>query len=341
MKILAIETSCDDTSLAVFEDDKLIAMETKSQLKVHEVTHWIVPEVAAREHANNIFTVLDWVLEKAKITPKDIDYIWVTTHPGLISSLLTGTSLASTLSAFLKIPIIPINHIKAHIFSNFLEREESEIMYPLVCLTVSWGHNEMYYLKDMWSFEKIWESWDDAAWEAFDKVATMLWLPYIWWPHIAKLADEYESKQNKKSDPIFPRVLLDRKKFDFSFSWLKSAVKREVDNRKSRSKNWELTQSDKEEIAYEFQNSVVEVLVFKLTHATEKYNVKTMMISWWVSANDKLRNLLTSYAKENNLNFIFPKKKVYSMDNAAMVWMYTYYKIKYGKFEKKIGVVAP
>ena len=137
MKILAFETSCDDTSIALFEYNRLVSMSTKSQIKIHNQTGGVVPEVASREHANAIFDVLDEVLKDGNTELSQIDYIGVTTHPGLIPSLLTGITVASTLSETLQIPIIPINHIEAHIFSNFLEREESEIIFPLVCLTVS------------------------------------------------------------------------------------------------------------------------------------------------------------------------------------------------------------
>lgn len=162
MKILAFETSCDDTSIALFENDKLIAMDTKSQIKIHLETGGVVPEVAAREHANSIFDVLTKVLKGGNIELEDIDYIACTTHPGLLPSLLTGTTVAGTISTVLKIPIIPINHIQAHIFSNFLERKESDIQFPLACLTVSGGHNEIYKMDSMWEMEKLGATGDDA-----------------------------------------------------------------------------------------------------------------------------------------------------------------------------------
>ncbi len=155
MKILAFETSCDDTSIALFENDTLISMHTQSQIEIHNKTGGVVPEVASREHANVIFAVLDEVLDTAEMSLQDIDYIAVTTHPGLVPSLLTGITVASTLSQTLEIPIIPIDHIEAHIFSNFLERDESEIAFPAVCLTVSGGHNEIWYLKNMWEKQKL------------------------------------------------------------------------------------------------------------------------------------------------------------------------------------------
>ena len=378
MKILAFETSCDDTSIAIFEDDKLIAMDTDSQICIHNVTWWVVPEVAAREHANNIFKVLTNVLNQAKITLQDIDFIWVTTHPGLLPSLLTGTTVASTISTVLNKKIIPINHIEAHIFSNFLDREESQIQFPLVCLTVSWWHNDMYHMKSMWDIEKIGSSWDDAWGEAFDKTAKMMWLEYPGGPIISKLAGEYipppnplPSKEGGKDHNVayfpakagrdiqewglFPRVWLVKREFNFSFSWLKSSVKREVDKRIMNNEKWIinndelkqlkennqilLTMQDKREISYEFENAVTEVLAWKLIEAAKQKWVKTVMLAWWVSANTKLKNTIEKMSSKENLRFIYPTKNLYCMDNAAMVGINTYYKVKYNKYEEKVWVV--
>ena len=324
MKILAFETSCDDTSIAVFEDNKLLFMDTMSQIRIHLETGWVVPEVAAREHANNIFRVLDKVLSWTWVELKDIDYIAVTMTPWLIPSLLTWITVARTLSNILKVPLVEINHIEAHVFANYLERNREDIKYPLVCLTVSGGHNEIYYMKDMFSFLKLWATTDDAAGEAFDKVAKMMWLGYPGWPIISKLALEYKQK------PSFslPRVFLDKDAFDFSFSGLKSAVKREVDNRGKAT--WDLSLDDKREISFEFQNAVIEVLAYKLINAWKKKEVKTVMLAWWVSANDSLNELINDLSKKEGLNFLSPVKKVYSMDNAAMVGINAYYKIKNG-----------
>lgn len=330
MKILAFETSCDDTSIALFENDKLISMHTKSQIKIHNETGWVVPEVASREHANAIFDVLDVVLREGNTKIENIDYIAVTTHPGLIPSLLTGITVASTLSQTLKIPIIPIDHIEAHIFSNWLEREELEIEFPLVCLTVSGGHNEIYYMSDMWTREKLWQTQDDAAGEAFDKVAKMMWLGYPGWPIISKLADEYLWKWTQ----LFPRVFLEKSEFGFSFSGLKSAVKREVDKR------WELTDEDKKEISYEFQAAVNEVLSYKLMYAAEEKQVKTVLLAGGVSANDNLNEKISNEAIKHWINFFAPKKKLYCMDNAAMIGILAYFRIKSWNFEEKIWTVG-
>ena len=336
MYILAFETSCDDTSIAIFEDDKLIAMDTDSQISIHNKTGWVVPEVAAREHANNIFRVLTNVLKHANLTLDKIDYIWVTINPGLLPSLLTGTTVAWTISTVLNKKIIPINHIEAHIFSNFLEREEKEIEFPLVCLTVSWGHNDIYHMKSMFDIEKLWASLDDAGWEAFDKAAKMMWLEYPGWPVISRLSEEYE-KEWWKSTGLFPRVWLVKREMNFSFSGLKSSVKREVDKRKEE--NWKITLDDQKEISFEFENAVTEVMAWKIIEAAKQKWVKTVMLAGWVSANNKLKEVISKLAKKERLNFIFPTKNVYCMDNAAMVGINTYYKIKYGEFEEKIWIV--
>lgn len=330
MKILAFETSCDDTSIALFHDANLVAMETKSQIKIHNETGWVVPEVASREHANVIFDVLENVLEQSNTQLTEIDYIAVTTHPGLIPSLLTGITVASTLSKTLNIPIIPIDHIEAHIFSNWIERNESEIVFPLVCLTVSWWHNEIWFMEDMWTRSKLGQTQDDAAGEAYDKVAKMMWLWYPWWPIISLLAEKYKNK----STSLFPRVFLEKSEFGFSFSWLKSAVKRVIDQR------WDLSEDDKIEISYEFQAAVNEVLSYKLLNAAQEKNVSTVLLAGWVSANDNLNTLIAWECKNKDYNFFAPKKKLYCMDNAAMIWMLAYYRIIYNKFEEKIWTVA-
>lgn len=339
MILLAFETSCDDTSIAIFENDRLLCMETVSQISIHNETWGVVPEVAAREHANAIFLVLEKVLNLASIKLSEINYICVTTTPWLLPSLLTGTTVASTISTVLNIPIIPINHIEAHIFANFLDRKEEEIKFPLVCLTVSWGHNDIYLMKDMWNIEKLWSSTDDAAWEAFDKSAKMMWLWYPWWPIISKLAEEYEKKSEntKYWEWLFPRVWLKKREFNFSFSGLKTSIKNEIDKRIKE--KWKLTLEDKQELSFEIENAIVEVLAWKLVNATKTNGFKTIMLAWWVSANNKLKLEIQKLANKEWSEFIYPKKIIYSMDNAAMVGINAYYKIKYWIFDDMIGVV--
>lgn len=228
MLLLAFETSCDDTSVALFEDTKLLSMNTKSQIREHQATVGVVPEVAARLHANNIFGVLEKTLADAGKTYQDIEYIACTVEPGLLPSLIVGMTVAKTLSHSLNIPLIPINHIQAHIFANLLERDIEQIKFPVMCLTISGGHNELYYWKSLFDLEKIAETRDDASGEAFDKVAKMMGLGYPGGPIISK----YSAEHTGEFKGIFPIVMLERDSLDFSFSGLKSAVKREVDKRK-------------------------------------------------------------------------------------------------------------
>ena len=325
MIILAFETSCDDTSIALFRDTELVCMETESQIKIHNKTWGVVPEIAAREHANSIFTVLEAVLSKADVELPDIDYIAVTVTPGLIPSLLTGITVAKTVWNIYNKKVLEINHIEAHIFANYLERSEDDIKYPLVCLTVSGGHNEIYYKKSMFHSEKLWATTDDSAGEAFDKVAKMMGLEYPGWPIISELATQYTGEVSSRNKPMFPRVWLEKSGADFSFSGLKSAVKREVDKR------WELTDNDRKQIAYEFQNAVIEVLTYKLVNLWLQKWVSQLLLAWWVGANTLLRDEITKLAEEKKLNFLYPTKITYCMDNAAMIWILAYYKIKSGR----------
>lgn len=340
MYILAFETSCDDTSIAIFDNSKLIAMDTKSQIKEHEDTCWVVPEVAARLHSNNIFLVLEKVLQNAGIPLSKIDYIACTQNPWLLPSLYVGLTVAKTMSQILNIPFIPIDHIEAHIFANLLERDLEELEFPSVCLTVSGWHNEIYLWKNLFERELLGQTMDDSAWEAFDKVAKMLGLGFPWWPMIWKLSSEY----NKEFRSIFPKVLLDKESLDFSFSWLKSAVKREIDKRileadvaieksnkvsatRENAKNI-LNKEDIIEIAFEFETTVIDILVTKLFLAATKTWVKSIVLAWWVSANENLKKRITTEANIKWFNFNYPKKIIYSQDNAAMVWILAYYKIK-------------
>lgn len=324
MKILAIETSCDDTSLAIFENDTLLALDTKSQIKIHAPTGGVVPEVAAREHANAIFEVCENVLNQSKLHIEDIDYIAVTWYPWLIPSLLTGITFARTLSKILQKPLLELNHIQWHIFSNFLERKKEDITFPLVCLTVSWWHNDIYYMSSLWEMEKMGSSQDDAAWESYDKVAKMMGLGYPGGPIISQLSSEYSQHKNTQ---LFPRVWLKKEEFNFSFSGLKSAVKREIDNRIGQ--KWHLNDEDKKEISYEFQNAVNEVLAYKLIQGALEKGVSTVMLAGWVSANSDLREKIREKAWENHLHFLYPVKNLYCMDNAAMIGILAYYKIKH------------
>jgi len=207
-------------------------------------------------------------------------------------------------------------------------------------------------MNSMWELEKLWSSWDDAWWEAFDKVAKMMGLWYPGGPIVSQLSAEYELELKVKWLPLhseksaaekhaektlFPRVWLVKKEHNFSFSGLKSSVKREVDKRIKE--NWEITLADQRELSYEFESAITEVLAYKLVQAAKEKRVKTVMLAWGVSANNRLKDEIDKLCKKENLEFIFPSKLVYCMDNAAMVWILTYYRVKHNEFENHIWVV--
>ena len=327
MYILAFETSCDDTSVALIENDKLIHMSTRTQLE-HSATGWVVPEVAARSHANAIFPCIEDVLRESWIKITDIDYIACTDKPWLLPSLLTGMTVAKTLAISITKPIIWIDHIEAHIFANFLGREANDIVFPCVVLTVSWWHTEIYLWKSFDELQIIWQTRDDAAWEAFDKVSKMMWLWFPGWAIVSNLASLYSWTKSHKR--LFPEVLLDAQSLDFSFSGIKTAVKREIDA--EISKNWTLSDEFKQYIAYEFEEIVTDILSKKLLRALDATWASMMILAWWVSANSRLKQKIQNIADKKQKKFIYPIKNIFSMDNAAMIGIRAYYKLKNSHF---------
>ncbi len=337
MHILSFETSCDDTSVALMKDGVLISMSTRTQLE-HDVTWWVVPEVAARSHANAIFPCIEDVLSEAQIDLQDIDYFACTEKPWLLPSLLTGLTVAKTFSLTLWKPLILVDHIESHIFANLLERDLAQIHFPTVVLTVSGWHTEIYHWKSLFELDLLWQTRDDAAWECFDKVAKMMWLWFPGGAKIAKLASEYRiahlSKLNPKSN-LFPRVMLEKDSLDFSFSGLKTAVKREIDKRIEWNEIlWEasitwnpLPIDDMREIAFELESAIGEILAMKLILAHKQTGSKMMCLAGWVSANSHLKSILSQYSTLHDVPFLAPVKNLYSMDNAAMVGIRAYYEI--------------
>jgi N6-L-threonylcarbamoyladenine synthase len=318
MYILAFETSCDDTSVAVMRDDVCISLSTRTQLE-HDVTGGVVPEVAARSHANAIFPCIDDALLDAGIYLSDIDLIACTDRPGLAPSLLTGLVVAETLALSMNKPILRIDHIESHIFANLLERREWDIIFPAVVLTVSGWHTELYAWNALFDLEMIWQTHDDAAGECFDKVSKMLGMGFPGGKKIADLAEKYSGTY----EGIFPLVLLDRDSLDFSFSGLKSAVKRYIDIQIA-TPEW-LTDAKKIQIAYEFEEVVTDILSKKLLRAAEQKNTKMILLAGGVSANTKLKNKIQTLADTAYIPFLAPTRTIYSMDNAAMVGIRAYY----------------
>ena len=431
---LAIETSCDDTSIWIINFDwntftvkKLLAY---SQVQEHNEFGWVVPEIASRLHSEKIIAVLSEIgLDKIK----NVDSISVTTHPGLPWSLVVWKTVASLLWEYFNKPIIPVNHIVWHVFALFLERNIHEIKFPMILLTASWWHNNIYHVtKDtkfqrpqsckgskgykvtklqrsqrlqgpcslkpietycnllqpvetletycsplkpfvtLWNLFKhwiynitqIWQTLDDAAWECFDKVSRMLWWPYPWWVRISEQAKL--GKPNKKFE--LNRVRLSHEEFNFSFSGVKSQINKIItDLNETNCNNWNTSPTGRgtacggggnfletfetcsnlwnpwyiQDIAYEFQESVVEVLAKKLVRAALKYWAKTIWLSGWVSANDRLQEYILELLQNKqrlknqsnvplmkgeeggsdfNPQLLTPTQKIYCTDNAAMIF---------------------
>lgn len=312
MLILGIETSCDETAAAIVENgNKVLSNVIASSANLHSQTGGVVPEVAAREHSRVMPPVVHETLAQAKLNWNDIDAIAVTAQPGLIASLLVGVNTAQTLAYIHQKPLLPVHHIAGHIYGNFLERNVEEFEFPILVMTISGGHNELILMKNHHEFEVIGETLDDAAGEAFDKVARLLDLGFPGGPIISKRAEEGDSTAFD-----FPRVMLNKEnRFNFSFSGLKSAVRREVDKLGGTAK---LSEKQINDLAASFQLSVVEVLVAKLADAAEQYNVKAIHLAGGVSANRLLRKLAREKLPDD-LTLLWPKQMVFCTDNAAMI----------------------
>lgn len=313
MKILAIETSCDETAAAVLVGSlskkpkfTIKSSVVKSQIALHKKTGGVVPEVAARAHIQNILPVTEKALRDAKLKLEQIDYLAVTSGPGLVVSLIVGTEFAKGLALATGLPLLPINHMSGHLYSAFAERPE-KIKFPLLAIIVSGGHTMLVLMKDYKSYQVIGSTVDDAAGEAFDKVARLLKLPYPGGPEISKLA------QLGKTDINFPRPMIKDPNFDFSFSGLKTAVLYYIDKLRSP-----LTKQQKADIAMSFENAVVDVLITKAWRACQKYKVKTITLSGGVAANRPLRQALAKLAKNNGLDFKVPDFELCT-DNAQMI----------------------
>lgn len=309
MKILGIETSCDETACAIVENgQKVLANAIASQIDLHQKTGGVVPEIAAREHVLKMVPVIEEALAEAKIEWPEIDAIAVTRGPGLVSSLIIGTETASAISYAKEKILIPVQHIVGHIYSNWLGVEE-EIKFPVLILTVSGGHNELILMKAHGEFEVLGETRDDAAGEAFDKVARILGLGYPGGPAISQLAENGDPKRFK-----FPRAFLEKGSFDFSFSGLKTAVLQEV------RKNERLSMQEKADLAASFQEAVVEVLAAKLFAAYRHFHgIVEIHLAGGVSANQRLRAVVSEKFSKEKIKLRHPLSLKYCTDNAAMI----------------------
>ncbi len=282
--------------------------------------------MAAREHAKNIVPVLEAAWNEAKLTPKDIDAIAVTAGPGLIPALLIGNTAAKTLSYLWKKPLLGIHHIEGHIYANFIQKEgaeKQEPAFPLLALVVSGGHTQLVLMRDHFQYEILGETQDDAAGEAFDKVAKMLGLPYPGGPVVAKRAAQHAAqitngKLNLQSASFssFPRPMIHSNDFNFSFSGLKTAVLYTLKKHQNHIHEEEFM----DEVCYQFQEAVVDVLVAKTQKAIEQFQPQTFVIAGGVSANTELRTRLSAMVGAHFPNTVFLTPEfTYSLDNAAMI----------------------
>lgn len=316
--ILGIETSCDETSVAVIRDGKeILSNVISSQIDIHKRFGGVVPEVASRRHVEGMTLILQEGLEKAELSLEDISAIAVTYGPGLVGALLVGVSAAKS-AAFAKgIPLIGVHHIAGHIYANRLVKE---MKFPLLSLVVSGGHTELVYMKEHGSYEILGQTRDDAAGEAYDKVARSLHLPYPGGPHIDRLAHEGQA-----NIPL-PRAWLEPGSYDFSFSGLKSAVLNTLHNANQRGE-----EVKPEDLAASFQASVIEVLVEKTFRAVKEYQVEQLLLAGGVAANKGLREELTRRSQQEGIDLVIPPLSLCT-DNAAMIAAAGYIKYQKGEF---------
>lgn len=304
--ILGIETSCDETAASIVKNGKeIVANVVASQIESHKRFGGVVPEIASRHHVEQVTIVLEEVMAQANMNFKDLDAIAVTEGPGLVGALLIGVNAAKALSFAHQIPLVGVHHIAGHIYANQLV---GELLFPCLALVVSGGHTELVLMKEHGSFKVIGETLDDAAGEAYDKVARTMGLPYPGGPHIDRLAHEGVPAIK------LPRAWLEEGSYHFSFSGLKSAVINTLHNASQKGET-----IAPEDLAASFQESVIEVLVGKTVKAADAYGVKQVVLAGGVAANKGLREALTlAFADQSEVNLTIPPLSLCT-DNAAMI----------------------
>ena len=309
MFVLGIETSCDDTGIAIYHTTRgLLSHALHSQTTMHSEYGGVVPELASRDHIRRVLPLVKQTLNAAKLELKDLNAIAYTQGPGLAGALLVGSSFAAALSFALKIPAIGVHHLEGHLLSPLLSTNAP--LFPFVALLVSGGHTQLMEVSDIGQYKLLGETVDDAAGEAFDKTAKLLGLSYPGGPAISELANKF-SRTSKASKFKLPRPMLHSGDLNFSFSGLKTAVL-------SLSKKYELTQEIRAEIAYSFQEAVIDVLTQKSMAALLQTSLNRLVVAGGVSANSQLRENLSKYAREKGIAVFYPDHK-FCTDNGAMI----------------------
>ncbi|MEF2752983.1 MAG: tRNA (adenosine(37)-N6)-threonylcarbamoyltransferase complex transferase subunit TsaD [Muribaculaceae bacterium] len=321
--ILGIESSCDDTSAAVLADGLLLSNVIASQ-DVHAEYGGVVPELASRAHQQNIVPVVDAALKRAGVSKEELDAIAFTRGPGLLGSLLVGTSFAKGMSLGLRIPLVDVNHLQGHVLSHFIrETADDEVPeYPFLCLLVSGGNSQLIVVRSDSDMEIIGHTIDDAAGEAFDKCAKVMGLPYPGGPVIDALAAEGNPSRFKFAKPHIPGL-------DYSFSGLKTSFLYTL--RDAVAAEPDFIEKNKADLAASLQATIIAILMDKLDKAVKETGVRTVAIGGGVSANSGVRNAVADYCAARGLRAFIPKRK-FTTDNAAMVAIAGYYKYLRGEF---------
>ena len=325
--ILGIESSCDDTSAAIIKDGKILANIVANQ-SIHKLYGGVVPELASRAHQQNIIPVVDQAIKQSGIDKKQISAVAFTRGPGLMGSLLVGTSFAKAFALGLDIPLIEVNHMQGHILAHFIDEEgveNNKPQFPFLCLTVSGGHTQIVLVNDFFDMKILGETIDDAAGEAFDKAAKIMGLPYPGGPLIDKYAKEGNPKAFSFSKPQI-------KELNFSFSGLKTGFMNFINNETAKNPNF--VEQHKADICASIQSTIIDILLNKLKKAAKQTNIAQIAIAGGVSANSELRNELQKLSKELSWQLFIPKFE-YCTDNAAMIAITGYYKFLINDFSSQ------
>lgn len=311
--ILAIESSCDETAAAVVKNGReVLSNVISSQIDLHTLYGGVVPEIASRKHIEKINQVIETALAQADVSLEEIDAVGVTYGPGLVGALLVGVAEAKAIAYASGKPLVGVHHIEGHIAANYIEHRELEP--PFLCLVVSGGHTHLVKVKDYGEFEIIGRTRDDAAGEAFDKVARAIGLGYPGGPKIDKV-----SREGNPDAIRFPRAHIDESPFDFSFSGVKSAVLNYINGCRMKGETW-----NSADIAASFQKSVTDVLVGNTMKAAQEYGLKKVAIAGGVAANSALRTAMKQACEETGTEFYYPSL-IFCTDNAAMIGVAAYY----------------